>query len=71
MAHTAGPYSIGVYDVSGRLAHRIEGYTPGPGWVEASWDGRDSQGTRLASGVYFMRVNSGRQSETRRVLMVN
>jgi hypothetical protein len=71
MAHTAGPYSIEVYDVSGRLAHRIDGYTPGPGWVEASWDGRDDRGTRLASGVYFMRASSGRQAETRRVLMVN
>ena len=71
MAHTAGPYSIGVYDVSGRLAHSIEGYASGPGWVEAVWDGRDSQGTRLASGVYFMRASSGRQAETRRVLMVN
>ncbi|MFC1799897.1 matrixin family metalloprotease [Candidatus Eisenbacteria bacterium] len=71
MAHTAGPYSIGVYDVSGRLAHRIEGHASGPGWVEAVWDGRDDQGTRLASGVYFMRANSGRQAETKRVLMVN
>ncbi len=71
MAHTAGPYNIEVYDVSGRLAHRIDGYVSGPGWVEAVWDGRNHQGSRLASGVYFMRASSGRQVETKRVLMVN
>lgn len=71
MVHSAGPYSIGVYDVTGRLAHRIEGHASGPGWVEAVWDGRNDQGARLASGVYFLRASSGRQVETKRVLMVN
>jgi hypothetical protein len=70
-AHTAGPYSIEVYDVSGRLAHRIDGHASGPGWVEAVWDGRNNQGSKLSSGVYFIRASSGRQVETKRVLMVN
>jgi len=71
MAHTAGPYSIAVYDVSGRLAHRIDGHASGPGWVEAVWNGCNDQGSRLASGMYFIRASSGRQVETKRVLMVN
>ena len=70
-APAAGPYSIEVFDVSSRLAHRIDGRASGAGWVEAVWDGRDDRGTKLASGVYFIRASSARQVETKRVLLIN
>lgn len=47
---------LAVYDVSGRRrATLVDGELPG-GVTEISWDGRDRVGTRIASGVYFVRL---------------
>lgn len=51
--------SLKVYDVSGqRIATLLEGAV-GAGVFEARWDGKDAQGRRVASGVYFFRFAVG------------
>jgi hypothetical protein len=69
-APSAGPYTLEVYDVAGRLARTIEGHASGAGWVEAVWDGRDRAGDEASSGVYFIRAASADRVETRRVLRI-
>jgi len=53
---TAGPARLAVYDVTGRrLALLHEGRLPaGPAVFE--WDGRDGEGSAMASGVYLARL---------------
>ena len=36
----------------------------------AYWDGRDALGASAASGVYFVRIDAGAYSETRRVVLL-
>jgi hypothetical protein len=50
--------SVRVYDAGGRLVRRLidGGIDPAP--REVVWDGRDSAGTRVASGVYFLVVEA-------------
>ncbi|RPJ42562.1 MAG: T9SS C-terminal target domain-containing protein, partial [Candidatus Latescibacterota bacterium] len=69
-APEAGAYSVSVFDVSGRLARRIEGRSSIAGWVEVPWDGRDDAGAPVSSGVYLIRVNAGGRSETVRSVLV-
>ena len=70
MAPVAGSYTVEVFDVTGRLSRVIDGHTAGPGRVEAVWDGRDTGGRAVSSGIYFLRISSGYRMETRRVLVV-
>jgi flagellar hook capping protein FlgD len=69
-AATAGQQSVEVYDTAGhRLRVLQDGYfAAGPRHI--SWDGRRDDGTRLASGVYIVRVSSGDVSESRCVVML-
>jgi hypothetical protein len=47
-----------VFDVAGRLARDVQSGAMAPGSHDVPWDGRDASGRRVASGVYFLRVES-------------
>ncbi len=44
---------VGVYDLAGRLVHRLARGPAPPGRHTLAWDGRDEQGGRVRPGVYF------------------
>lgn len=48
-----------VYDASGRRVRTLLGRTMNAGRHEAFWDGCDGQGSPVASGVYFYRLEAG------------
>lgn len=65
----AGPVQIRVFDVQGRLlAVPVDGIEPS-GTHELAWDGRGFKG-RLASGLYFVRLETLRGSSTGRIVIV-
>lgn len=65
----AGPVSLRVFDVEGRLVRTLlDGPLPA-GSGEAHWDGRDSAGVDQPTGVYFYRLNSAHGSETRKMIL--
>jgi hypothetical protein len=66
----AGPYTVEVFDVTGRPVRVIDGRSVGPGGVEVVWDGRDGDGRQAASGIYFLRVGSGGRVEVKQALLV-
>lgn len=49
---------IGVYDMMGRQVKSIVNQRFAPGMHEATWDGNDEQGGRVAQGVYIYRLTS-------------
>jgi hypothetical protein len=57
--------SVEVYDVTGRLIRR--GLIAEPGMFV--WDLTDSEGRRVAAGVYFLSISIGRQSVCRKVVL--
>jgi|GEM_PF-6646706 len=48
--------TLGAYDVRGRLVTVLESKNVGPGRHSIVWDGRQSDGRSVASGVYFARL---------------
>jgi flagellar basal-body rod modification protein FlgD len=59
---------LDVYDVSGRLVRSVDlGECPA-GTHTATWDGNDADGHRVASGVYFLTLNTGRTSLSTKVI---
>ena len=67
---TEGYVSILVYSVRGRLIRTLIDAHQASGIYTVTWDGTDSQGRPVASGVYFYRLTSNGQSETRRMVLV-
>ena len=65
------PVQVGVYDIRGhRVRVLVDGVMPA-GQHEAGWDGRDMQGGTLASGTYFVRLQSGGKVLTQRMALVH
>jgi hypothetical protein len=66
----AGPVKLAVYDVRGRLVATLVDGISQPGVFDAWWDGTDTSGLRVGSGVYFYRLESGAFKETRKMVLL-
>jgi hypothetical protein len=64
------PVDLVVYDMRGRIVRRLASRTFQPGIYELPFDGRDDRGGVLASGVYFVRLESRSHTLSRRVTIV-
>jgi hypothetical protein len=59
-----------VFDIRGRLVKSLVDRALPAGRYDIGWDGRDSQGRKAASGVYFYRIEAGQWSQTKRMVIV-
>jgi hypothetical protein len=60
-----------LYDVSGRRVRVLAEGLHASGRHQVSWDGRDEAGRRVASGIYFLRLNADGWTARERVLIVH
>ncbi len=58
-----------IYDSAGRLIRRLPG-APREGLLRATWDGTTDAGSRVASGVYFLRLKAGAKGSEQRLLIL-
>ena len=66
----AGPVRVEIYDTRGRLVRRLLDTPLGAGRHRVFWDGRDTAGRPLASGVYLMQLRSRMHDQTRKVTLL-
>jgi hypothetical protein len=66
----SGAVSLSVYDVSGRLVARLVDAKQEQGSHAAQWMGRDRNGAAVASGLYFYKLEFGKQSITRKMVFL-
>lgn len=64
------PARLDIFDVTGRRLAVLMDETVAPGWYEAMWNGQDSQGRSVASGIYFARFAAGDYAKTIRLVAV-
>ena len=62
--------SVDVCDAAGRVVRRLSARALEAGPNSVIWDGRDGDGRELAAGVYFVRVASGAETRSVRVVRV-
>lgn len=62
--------SLKVYDAQGRLVTTLVNEKMEPGKYFAHWDGTNSAGDRVSSGVYFYKMDAGRFNATKKMLVV-
>jgi hypothetical protein len=59
-----------VLDLSGRRVATLDTQAAALGVVSVTWDGRDSNGQPMPSGVYLVRARAGTTQITRRVVLL-
>ena len=69
------PVQITIYDTRGVLVRRLElGHQAAGSYTSRSraayWDGRNGQGERVASGIYFYQFQAGNVSSLRKMLIL-
>jgi flagellar hook assembly protein FlgD len=65
------PVRVTIHDLRGRLIRTLEsGVMHGPGDHPLVWDGLDDKGHEARAGFYFLRVEAGGLSQSRRVVLV-
>ena len=66
-----GTGSVRVYDVKGRLVRTVlqEEFLH-PGSYQMSWNGLDENGSKVAPGVYYCKLQIGARSLTKRVILL-
>jgi hypothetical protein len=67
---TKGPVDLTVYDLRGRPVRVLLADELGPGNHERIWDGKDSDGMRVASGFYVYRLTTRTGSYEGRMMLI-
>jgi hypothetical protein len=66
----SGPAEISIYDITGKSVIALVDDYLGAGNHTIVWDGRNSAGQPVSSGVYFYRISVGDHTATRRMLLL-
>lgn len=64
------PSYIRIYNISGRLVRTLVSGIHEVGHYKTTWQGEDSRGKLLPSGVYFVRMEAEEFNSTRKVVLV-
>ncbi|MCK4547910.1 MAG: VCBS repeat-containing protein [Candidatus Eisenbacteria sp.] len=65
-----GVLRVDIYDVRGRLVRHLVSRETEEGLLSIQWDGTDSDGIRVATGVYLCRFAIGGKHQTRKVVLI-
>ncbi len=66
----ASDVRVRVYNVRGTVVRNLVSRAVAPGYHPLGWDGRTMDGQRVASGVYFVRMQAGTFDRTVRVTLM-
>jgi len=62
--------SLKIYNVLGQRVRTLVNKEQAPGYYSVIWNGRDDYGREMASGVYFYRLEAGRYSSSKKLLLL-
>ncbi|MBW6514407.1 MAG: CapA family protein [Candidatus Syntrophosphaera sp.] len=66
-----GKTTLSVYNIRGQKVRTLaEGFLP-EGKHRFTWDAKDGHGRRIASGIYFLRLEQGGQTAVRKMVLMN
>ncbi|MGD9141568.1 MAG: FlgD immunoglobulin-like domain containing protein [bacterium] len=66
----ASSVSLEVYDLAGRKVRTLSAGRRGAGTHRVTWDGTNESGRRVASGIYFLKVDTAQGTATRPLNLV-
>ena len=66
----SGNVKLGVYNLRGQLVRTLVNEAKSAGDHRVVWDGKDERGNTMSSGIYFYRLDTGKHSETRKMMLM-
>ncbi len=66
----AGPVSIEIYNIKGQLVRTLVDGVKEAGNHTIVWNGLDKSNRSVSSGVYFYKMNAGKYSSTKKMIMM-
>jgi subtilisin family serine protease/PKD repeat protein len=66
----AGKVTIDIYNLKGQHVKSLVNDSYQAGCHKATWNGRDSKGNKVASGLFFYRMKSGKYSSTKKMILL-
>ena len=67
---SGGKVRLQIFDVAGRLVRTLVDGMETPGEKRVTWDGRNSRGSHVATGVYFYRMDAPGFTKTRKMVLL-
>ncbi|MCD4698103.1 MAG: T9SS type A sorting domain-containing protein [Bacteroidales bacterium] len=64
------PVNISIFDIYGNHITTIENKTYSPGQYKTMWNGTDKNGKEVNPGTYLIRLKTGSQISTQRVVKI-
>ena len=61
---------LNVYNIRGQLVKILVDDSQSPGTYNINWDGTDTEGRKISSGVYFYRLLAGEFVSTRKMVVL-
>jgi hypothetical protein len=65
-----GEVKLRIYDASGQALRTLVDNWREPGEYRVTWDGKRDDGTAVASGVYFYRIETGGLTAARKMVLL-
>ena len=65
-----GSAKVEVFDLQGRIVRTLFKGTAKVGQNELSWNGTDSAGSKVAAGVYYLRLQTADEDLSRRIVVL-
>jgi flagellar hook assembly protein FlgD len=62
--------SLSIFNVEGRLVTTLVDGTLDEGYKEVTWDGTNTHGNPVSSGVYFYRLKAGGKTLTKKMVLL-
>ncbi len=62
--------NISIYDLAGRLVKTLIDDERDAGYLDVNWQGHDSQGRSVASGLYFVRMQASGFAATKKMMLI-
>lgn len=66
----ASQVKLSIYNQRGQLVKLLVSEGKNAGTHTVSWDGRDANGRKVSSGIYFARLNSGKESSHKKLIYI-
>ena len=64
------PVTIGIYNIKGQLVKTIVNEVKAAGEHSVVWNGTDSNGRQVASGMYYYKMYAGKYSSTKKMILM-
>jgi len=65
-----GQVNVSIYNILGQKVYNLVDREMEPGNYQATWEGIDTFGSEVASGIYFYKMTSNNYVETRKMLLM-